>query len=122
MHLISPACYSYLQSLGCMCLPHPRNLLKLCSNIGLENEFSSYLETATINFNSLQRNVIIHMDEIHIKSDISFREEKLSVLHLIQMSLQKQFLQLWYLVCMENGQKLSDSCPALIPQQMNYNQ
>ena len=68
MHLISPACYSYLQSLGCMCLPHPRNLLKLCSNIGIENEFSSYLETATTNFKSLQRNVIIHIDEIHIKS------------------------------------------------------
>ena len=77
MHLISPACYSYLQSLGCMCLPHPRNLLKLCSNIGLENEFSSYLETATTNFNSLQCNVIIHMDEIHIKSDISYKEGKI---------------------------------------------
>ena len=60
-----------------MCLPHPRNLLKLCSNIGLENEFSSYLETGTINFNSLQRNVIIHMDEIHIKSDIYYKGGKI---------------------------------------------
>ena len=77
VHLISPACYSYLQSLECLCLPNQRNILKLCSNIGLESEFSSYLEKVTSNFTSLQRNVIIHMDEIHIKSDISYKGGKI---------------------------------------------
>ena len=58
-------------------LAKTRNLLKLCSYIGLENEFSNYLETATTTFNSLQRNVIIHMDEIHIKSDFSYKGGKI---------------------------------------------
>lgn len=64
------------ESLGWLCSPHPRNILKLSSNIGLENEFSSYLVKFTINFASYQRNVIIHLDEIHIKPDISYKGRK----------------------------------------------
>ena len=71
MYLISPVCYAYLQSLECIRLPLQINLMKLCSNIGLENEFSSYLETVTAGFDSLQCNVIIRMGKIHIKSDVS---------------------------------------------------
>ena len=77
IHLLSPACYTYLQSLECISLPNQRNILKLCSNIGLESGFSSYLQKVTSNFTSLQRNVIIHMDEIHIKSDISYKGGKI---------------------------------------------
>ena len=77
IHLLSPACYTYLQSLECISLPNQRNILKLCSNIGLESEFSSYLQKVTSNFTSLQRNVIIHMDAIHIKSDITYKGGKI---------------------------------------------
>ena len=39
--LISSGCYRYLQSLGCISLPHPSTLRRLYSNIGLDTNFSS---------------------------------------------------------------------------------
>ena len=38
-HLISPACYKYLQGLPCLSLPHFHTLEKLYHSFGLENEF-----------------------------------------------------------------------------------
>ena len=72
-HLISPACYIYLQGLECITLPHVHTLDKLYSSFGLENDFCTYLIQATSCFSSKEKNVIIQMDEIHVKSDIAYK-------------------------------------------------
>ena len=76
-HLISPACYKYLQGLDCLSLPHVHTLDKLYSSFGLENDFCAYLRQATSSFSPQERNVIIQMDEIHVKSDISYKGGKI---------------------------------------------
>lgn len=76
-HLISPACYAYLQGLECLSLPHVQTLNKLYSSFGIENDFSTYLTQATSSFSSLERNVIVQMDEIHVKSDITYKGGKI---------------------------------------------
>ena len=74
-HLISPASYRYLQGLDCLFLPNVHTLDKLCS-FGLENDFCAYLRQATSYFTPQERNVIIQMDEIHVKSEISYKGGK----------------------------------------------
>ena len=37
-HLTSPICYNYLQSLDCLSLPHHRNLQKLYTNYGIDDD------------------------------------------------------------------------------------
>ena len=76
-HLISPACYIYLQSLECITLPHVHTLDKLDSPFGLENDFCTYTTQATSCFSSGEKIFIIQMDEIHVKSDIAYIEGKL---------------------------------------------
>ena len=44
----------------------------LYTSIGLDNDFISYLRISIQDFNSQERNVILHMDEIHVKSDFSY--------------------------------------------------
>ena len=72
-HLLSPACYNYLQSLGCLTLPHYHTLQKLYSSLGLDSEFMTYLKEATCHFSLQENNVILQMDEIHIKSESSYK-------------------------------------------------
>ena len=72
-HLISPICYNYLQSLECLSLPHHRNLQKLYTNIGIQDDYIVFLKQATAQFTHQQRNVIIQMDEIHVKSDLTYK-------------------------------------------------
>ena len=76
-HLISPICYNYLQSLECLSLPHHRNLQKLYTNIGIEDDYIVFLKQATEQFTHQQRNVIIQMDEIHVKSDLTYKAGKI---------------------------------------------
>ena len=76
-HLISPACYAYLQGLECLSLPHVHTLRKLYSSFGLENDFCAYLTQATSCFSSEEKNVIVQMDEIHVRSDIAYKGGKL---------------------------------------------
>ena len=71
-HLISPACYNFLQRLDCISLPHVNILEKLYSSFGLENDFSTYLSQVTSSFTPEEK-VIVQMDEIHVKSDISYK-------------------------------------------------
>ena len=66
--LISPVCYKFLHSLNCLCFPHHSTLNRLYSNFGMDQEFSIYLRQSTSDFNKWERNVIIQMDEIHVKS------------------------------------------------------
>ena len=72
-HIISPASYQYLQSISCISLPHSNTLQKLYSSFGLENVFFTFLKQYTQSFSLEQRHVIIPMDEIHVKSDISYK-------------------------------------------------
>ena len=72
-HLISPACYGYLQSLDCLSLPHVHTLNRLYSSFGLENDFCTYLSRATSSFTPQEKKVIVQMDEIHVKSDVSYK-------------------------------------------------
>ena len=76
-HLISPSCYSYLQNLDCLILPHVNTLDNLYSSFGLENDFCAYLSKATSCFSPQEKNVILQMDEIHVKSDISYKGGKI---------------------------------------------
>ena len=76
-HLISPACYRYLQSLECLSLPHPKTLQKLCSNFGLENDFSAFLVQATSEFSEKEKNLILQLDEIHLKSNVDYKGGKI---------------------------------------------
>ena len=73
IHLISPSCYNYLQSSECISLPHVHTLEKLYSSFGLENDFSTFLSQVTSSFSPQEKNVIIQMDEVHVKSDISYK-------------------------------------------------
>ena len=76
--IISPACYQFLQTQEYLILPHHNTLRRrLYTSIGLEEEFISYLQVSTKEFNSLERNVVLHMDEIHIKSDFSYTGGKI---------------------------------------------
>ena len=70
-HLISPASYQYLQSISCISLPHSNTLQILYSSFGPENELFTFFKQYTQSFSLEQRHVIIQMDEIHVKSDIS---------------------------------------------------
>ena len=71
--LISPACYQYLQSLDSLFLPHHSTLKRLYSKFGLYSEFSSFLESATSQFSQRERHVIVQMDEIHLKSELTYK-------------------------------------------------
>ena len=75
--LISPACYKYLQSLECLSLPHTSTLRRICSNVGLDTEFLTFLKNAVLEFGTLQRNVTLHIDEIHIKADFTYKGGKI---------------------------------------------
>ena len=106
-HLISPSCYKYLQSMSCLSLPHFNTLEKLYSSFGLDSNFFTFLRQSTQSFSPQQKHVIIQMDEIHVKSDISTKEERYLVPILMPMILRKLFLLLWYPVCARNGRVLS---------------
>ncbi|KAI6647002.1 hypothetical protein LOD99_9001 [Oopsacas minuta] len=71
--LISPVCYRYLQSLDCLSLPHLSTLKRLYSNFGLDSEFTNYLKQSVTQFNKWERNVVIQMDEIHVKSTFTYK-------------------------------------------------
>ena len=71
--LISPACYHYLQSLDSLSLPHYSTLQRLYTKFGLDSEYITFLEKATSDFNQRERNVIVQMDEIHVKSEFTYK-------------------------------------------------
>ena len=75
--LISPVCYRYLQSLECLSLPHLSTLKRLYSNFGLDSEFINYLKQLVTQFNKWERNVVIQMDEIHVKSTFTYKGGKI---------------------------------------------
>ena len=94
-HLISPTAYHLLQSMSCISLPHSNTLQKLYSSFGLENEFLA--------FSPEQRHVIIQMDEIHVKSDISYKGGRLFASNLDTDDPTRLSSLLWYLACIRSG-------------------
>ena len=77
-HLISPVSYIPVSSEYVLFIfPQPNTLQKLYSSFGLENRFFTYLKQATQSFSLEQRHVIFQMDEIHVKSDISYKGGKI---------------------------------------------
>ena len=58
-------------------MPHFNTLEKLYSSFGIENEFFSFLKLSIQSFSPEQRHVIFQMDEIHVKSDISYKGGKI---------------------------------------------
>ena len=66
-----PACYRHIQGSNCLILPHERNLLKIKNSIGLE--YTKILKEVASTFNDLERHVILQMDEVHIRSDASYK-------------------------------------------------
>ena len=62
-----------MQSLECLSLPHTSTLRRICSSIGLDTEFLTYLKNLVLDFGTLQRNVTLHTDEIHIKAVFTYK-------------------------------------------------
>ena len=52
-------------------------LEKFYSYFGLENDFCTYLSQVTSSFTYQEKNIIVQMDEIHVKSDISYKGGKI---------------------------------------------
>ena len=73
VHGMSPASYRLIQSSNCLILPHERNILKIKNSIGLENEYLNVLRETASTFSQLDRHLIIQMDEVHIRSDASYK-------------------------------------------------
>ena len=73
IHGISPACYRLIQGSNCLIFPHERNLLKIKNSIGLESEYTKILGEVATTFDDLERHVILQMDEVHIRSDASYK-------------------------------------------------
>ena len=76
-HLISPACYKYLQQMACLSLPHVNTLEKLYSSFGLECEFFPFLKQATNSFTEAEKHIVMQMDEIHVRSDVTYKGGKI---------------------------------------------
>ena len=72
-HFYSHSCYNYLQSLDCLSLPHLHTLQRLYHPTGLENEYFVFLKNATKDFSLQQKNVIVQIDEVHLKSEIVYK-------------------------------------------------
>ena len=75
-HLISPTYYSFLQSLECIALPHITTIQRLYSSFGLDCDYATFLQQATANFNTHERNIVLQMDEIHVKADLTYKSGK----------------------------------------------
>ena len=76
VHGISPACLRLIQSSNCLTLPHEPNLLKIINSIGLESECLSVFKEFSSTFKDLERHVILQMDEVHTRSDASYKGGK----------------------------------------------
>ena len=72
-HLSSHACYKQLRNMDCISLPHESSLRRLYSSFGLDTEFLTFFKAETNDFNQFERHLCLNMDEIHIKSNITYK-------------------------------------------------
>ena len=78
-HLISLTCYSFLQSLECIALPHIITIQRLYSSYGFDSDCATILQQAIANYNTQERNVVLQVDEIHVKAEHTNQEKLLMV-------------------------------------------
>ena len=76
-HPVSSASNKFLRSSGCISFPHVHTLEKLYSSFGPEKNFCTYLSQLSSSFTYQEKNVIVQMDELHVKSDISYKGGKI---------------------------------------------
>ena len=76
IHGISPACYRLIQSSNCLILPHERNLISIKNILGIEGDYFQILKEITSKFSNRVCHVIPQMDEVHNRSDTSFKGGK----------------------------------------------
>ena len=62
-----------MQSFDSLFLPHYTTLQRLYTKFGLDSEYITFLEKATSDLNQRERNVIVQMDEIHVKSEFTYK-------------------------------------------------
>ena len=94
---------SLLLPLDCISLPHHSTLRRLSEYIGLENEFISNLKHSTLGFNQQQRHVSLHMDQIHLKSEYSYKGGKIIGSSSSPNKPAKLYFDLWFLVFTQSG-------------------
>ena len=58
--------------MACLSLPHVNTLEKLYSSFWFECEFFPYLKQATNSFTEAEKYIVMQMDEIHVKSDVTY--------------------------------------------------
>ena len=93
IHGISPACYRLIQSSNCLILPHERNLISIKNTLGIEGDYFKILKETTSKFINRERHVILQMDEVHIRSDASYKGGKVWE----PLTIQVTHLQLCFL-------------------------
>ena len=57
--------------------PHVHTLEKLYSSFALENDFCTYLSQVSSSFTYQEKNAIVQVDEIPVKSDTSYKGGKI---------------------------------------------
>ena len=72
-HLSSSACYRQLHQLECISLPHESSLRRLYSSFGLDTDILPYLKSETSIFSQSERHLSLNLDEIHVKSNITYK-------------------------------------------------
>ena len=72
-------------------LPHHSTLQRLYSKIRWIVNLVHFLERAIFHFNQRNRNVIVHLDEIHVKSEFIYQGERSNTIETA-----KPFLLLWF--------------------------
>ena len=58
-------------------MPHTSTLRRLYSNIGLDTNFIEYLKVVYQDFCKFKKYVLLQLDEIHVKSDHSYKGGKI---------------------------------------------
>ena len=76
IHGMSPACYRLIQSSNCLILPHERNFIGIKNTLGIEGDYFQIIKEITSKFSHRERHVILQMDEVHIRSDASYKRGK----------------------------------------------
>ncbi|XP_039275991.1 uncharacterized protein LOC111051552 [Nilaparvata lugens] len=80
LHLVSPQGYKFLRESGNIILPHPVTLKKINSSLKLnpmneldDTSFLSYLRRKNNILGEQDRNVILMIDEVHIKQNLDYK-------------------------------------------------
>ena len=58
-------------------MPHERNLLHIKNTLGIDGDYFRILKEITSKFSDRERHVIFQMDEVHIRSDVSYKGAKI---------------------------------------------